>query len=74
MKFRANPSVLNTEDALKMIEQVQEEGQKFTSKRGALFLKTQLCELAPFYSVIIKTNKIVLVQLAILLKKNWNKG
>jgi RimJ/RimL family protein N-acetyltransferase len=35
MKFRANPPVINTEDALKMIAQAKYEGEEFSSKRWA---------------------------------------
>ena len=73
MKFRANPPVLNTEDALKMIAQAQQEGLEFISKRGAVVRKDNKELIGTFVFNYSKQNSTCTIGYSIG-KKSWNKG
>ncbi|MFT5645836.1 MAG: ribosomal-protein-alanine N-acetyltransferase [Aureispira sp.] len=78
MKFRANPPVLNTEDALNMIEQAVQEGLEFTSKRWAVVRKDNEQLIGTFVlsynkQNYNKQNSTCTIGYSIG-KKSWNKG
>jgi RimJ/RimL family protein N-acetyltransferase len=73
MKFRANPPVLNTEDALKMLERAQQEGAEFTSKRWAIVRKDNEELIGTFVFNYNKQNSTCTIGYSIG-QKSWNKG
>lgn len=73
MKFRANPPVLSTEDALIMIQQAEQEGKQFTSKRWGLVLKETKELIGTFVLNYDKAQPICTIGYSIG-KKFWHKG
>lgn len=73
MKFRANPPVLNTEDALNMIEQAEQEGLEFTYKRWAVVRKDNKELIGTFVFNYNKQNRICTIGYSIG-KESWSKG
>jgi RimJ/RimL family protein N-acetyltransferase len=73
MKFRANPPLLNTEDALKMIEQAQKDQLEFMSKRWAVVRKDRDQLIGTLVFHYHKQNSTCTIGYSIG-KKSWNKG
>lgn len=73
MKFRANPPVLNTEDALKMIDQAQQEDTNFSSKRWAVVRKDTNTLIGTVVLNYDKQNRTCTIGYSIG-KTSWNNG
>lgn len=73
MKFRANPPVLNTEDALKMIEQAQQEDDGFAYKRWAVVRNDTNAVIGTCVFTYNKSKLTCTIGYSIG-KDSWNKG
>lgn len=73
MKFRANPPILNTEDALKMIEQAQQDDTSLVSNRWAAVRNDTNELIGTFVLSYNQPNKACTIGYSIG-KTHWNKG
>lgn len=73
MKFRANPPILNIEDALKMVEQAQQKDQQFSSRRWAAVRNDTNVLIGTFVLNYDSQNRTCTIGYSIG-KTHWNKG